>query len=258
VIASLRSEDKQNGAYPYLTGIINFQEGDYKKAIKNFSLSLLFHEENPEAWYYQGRSWLLLGKPVPARESFRNLINHKTSAWKAKGYYAMAQADKTEKKYRAMVESLEKSIESEFNMDAYLSLVQTLVHLRENRRAEEVLKQLPPRDHHHPKAVAARAEVLLSQDKKMEAYQILKRGLGTNPNHCDLLLEFAKTNWKLGNYKNASSNSKFAIKMCPDNPDSYLYLGYVAFKIFDKKDAKKQFKKYLNMGGDENLLPKGY
>ena len=157
-----------------------------------------------------------------------------------------------------MTENLNKSLDEEFDMAVSYRLTKTLVDLRQTSAAEKVAGRALEKSDKHPKSVAAQAEILLEKGRRMEAFRILKRSLRANPNDCDLLVEFAKTNWRLGNYDNVKSNSKYVRKMCPDIPDAHLYLGYVSYKISDKGDAKKHFKNYLKLGGNEKLLPSGY
>ena len=104
----------------------------------------------------------------------------------------------------------------------------------------------------------ARVEVLLGQKKVRQAHKIMGELVKENNQDCEVLMTFVKVNWNRGFERPVRSNSNYVTQLCPERSDPYLYLGLVADKFFNKKEAKKQFKQYLKMGGNKNLLPKGY
>ena len=91
-----------------------------------------------------------------------------------------------------------------------------------------------------------------------EAFNLLKKGMEKNPHDCILLEGFVKANWMMGNYGSVASNSERMKTACPDISAAHLYLGLVAHKKFQKKEAKDHFKRYLQMGGDKAMVPDGF
>ena len=157
-----------------------------------------------------------------------------------------------------MVKLLKKSLKEKFNWEPMYLLTQGLIYTRDIPAAEDLIRQAHKRNKEHPITISAKAELLLAKSRKTDAYRLLQRGLKKHPRSCDIVLQMAKVNWRMGNLNNVTSNSKFALSVCPDKPEPYLLLGYVANKEYNKKEARKQFKTYVKRGGNSELLPKGY
>ena len=113
-------------------------------------------------------------------------------------------------------------------------------------------------DKSDPLAIKAGIDVMIVKKQYTKALRLLQDGLKKQPQSCDLLMSFVKVNHAKGYEKLVVSNSKFVIKLCPDLAEPHFYLGMIAHKFFDKKEAKKQFKIFKKMGGNKSMLPKGY
>jgi predicted Zn-dependent protease len=109
-----------------------------------------------------------------------------------------------------------------------------------------------------PSAVQAMGDVLLARNRKSEALSLTKKALQENPNSCELLISSAKINFAAGNYETSRSNSTYAISICPDEATPYFYVGAVADKKYNKKEAKSMFKAFRKHGGDEVMVPAEY
>jgi hypothetical protein len=102
------------------------------------------------------------------------------------------------------------------------------------------------------------AEVLIAQGKKSEALKMVGESLQENPNSCELRLGAAKVHYLAGNYESSRQNGMFAIENCPDDPGGYFFVALISDKKYQKGDAKKYFKGFVEHGGDAKLVPKEY
>ncbi len=239
-------------------GNIYSQEGDYKKAIKEFNKAQKARSNYMEATFETGMAWIYLKKWEKAEEEFKALSASNDARWKAKAHFGNAKIKEHQKDYAGMVEELKKSMEVVFNWESMYLLTQGYIYMKDIPSAETLIGEVHNINKDHPITIAAKAELLLSKNRKNDAFRLLQRGLENHPRSCDLVLQLAKVNWRMGNFKNVSSSSKFALSVCPDKPEPYLLLGYVAHKEYNSKEAKKQFKLYEQRGGNLALLPEEF
>ncbi|MFC1585274.1 tetratricopeptide repeat protein [Fibrobacterota bacterium] len=258
IIESLKKYGRTSAEHAYISALIYVQQEKHKKGIREFDRALKLEHRHPGALYHRGISLLKMEKTKKAGLSFKKLTGYRDSSWKARGYLGMAWVDQVRKDYTSMAENLKLSLKHNFSVEAVHTLTRTLIQLKHVDTAEKVVEAAYKLNSRHPKMIAAKAEVLLAKDMTNQAYRFLKNSLYKNPHSCDLLIEFAKVNLSMGNYDNVSEGSRHALRKCPDLPDAYLLLGYAAFKEYRKKEARKQFKHYLKLGGDVQQLPEKY
>ncbi|MBF0432937.1 MAG: hypothetical protein HQK83_16760, partial [Fibrobacteria bacterium] len=163
-----------------------------------------------------------------------------------------------EKKFEAVEAHLKKSIDFAKNGEALYLL--TLVSLRKKdksgaKRYAEMASAVDPND---SKGIMAKIEVMLASRQERQANSLIKKALAKNPKSCDLLITSAKVSWFLSKDDDVRTSSEKVVGLCPEMEMAYFYLGMVAHRFMEKKQAKKYFKLYKKFGGEESLIPKGY
>jgi tetratricopeptide (TPR) repeat protein len=258
LVMKLLSRDNTNAEYYYLYGLCLYKQTRYAEAKKEFNKALQYKAHYPEAIYQLGMCELKAKKIESAKDLFTQLKSNKKRTLAAQGYLGLAQVFERERKYEAMAHHLEKSVGLATSIEAMYRLTIANIYLKKAQEAKKWSDKAQALDAESHYAIMAKTELLLAQGRKSEAMRIIKKARTDYPNSCELLLTFIKANWIMGYAQPVKSVGSFVIKKCPDMEMVYYYMGMVAHRFFDKKEAKKQFKLFVKYGGDASLLPKGY
>gem|GEM_PF-5721038 len=258
VVDDLLKRNKYNAELYHLRGMSYYQEGDCRRANKDFDKALKYDPDLMDAVYYTGMCLLKDERNKDAQNYFKELSQHNNPSFAARGFLGMGLVFESEKKWEAADNFLQKSVEKFELPDAYNGLARVYLKLRRPGDAEKMARKAIALEPENPNSLGVLAEILVAQNRRQEALAMAKKALQENPNSCPLLESSAKINYLAGNYETARQNGQYAISRCPDNANPYLYVALVAEKKFDKKTAKTNFKKYLKNGGDKEMVPKDY
>jgi tetratricopeptide (TPR) repeat protein len=258
ILERLIRANRYHAGYYHYRGLSYYQERNYAKAKKDFDQALKFNPDHMEAVYHTGLCLMKEGRTADAKNYFKELSQHSNPVWQAKGFMGLGLAFESEKKYEAAENFLSKSVNADATAEGLAYLAKVLLKLRKpgdaGRNAAKALELNPGL----PTAVMAMADVMLAQNRKAEALALTKKSLQENPNSCELLISSAKINFAAGNYETSKSNSTYAISICPEEATPYFYVGAVADKKYNKKEAKDMFKAFRKHGGDEVMVPAEY
>lgn len=258
VISRLLSSSKYNAALYHLRGMSYYQDHNCGKAKKDFDQALKYNPDYMESVFYTGICLYKEGENTNAQNYFKELSHHNNVQWAARGYMGMGLVFESEKKMEAAQNYLQKAVTAAELPEAYGHLARIHLKMRKPADAERMARKALEFQPGEPVAVGTLGEVLVAQNRKNEALSLIKKALQENPNSCPLLTSSAKINYAAGNYETSRQNGVYAISLCPDEALPYLYVGLVADKKYNKKEAKESFKKFKKHAGDESLIPTEY
>jgi tetratricopeptide (TPR) repeat protein len=258
VLNNLIRNSKYNAALYHLRGMSYYSENNCKKATKDFDQALKYNPDYMEAVYYTGVCLLKERRDQDAQNYFKELSQHNAPQWMAKGFMGMGLVFEGQKKIEAAENYLQKATTAYDDAEAYSHLSRVYMKRRKLADAERTARKALTIKQDEPLALGTLGEILVAQNRKNEALALTKKALADHPHSCPLLVSSVKINYSSGNYDTARQSGLYAITECPDEYLPYLYIGLVADKKYNKKEAKENFKKFLKAGGDENLIPSEY
>ncbi|HLP43550.1 MAG TPA: tetratricopeptide repeat protein, partial [Fibrobacteria bacterium] len=258
ILEALIRGNSYHAGYYFYRGLSYYQERDWSKAKKDFDQALKYNPDYMEAVFHIGLCLMKEGRVADAKNYFKELSQHSNSAWQAKGFMGLGLAFESERKWEAAENFLSKSVNADPSAENSSYLAKVLLKLRRPGDAERHARKAMELNPSLPAAVQAMSDVLLAQNRKADALALNKKALQENPNSCEILISSAKINFAAGNFETSRSNSTYAITLCPEEATPYFYVGAVADKKYNKKEAKDMFKAFRKHGGDEAMVPADY
>jgi predicted Zn-dependent protease len=250
--------DRTNAEFYYILGVSYLKGGDFRKAKKELDNALRYKAHYPDAIYQIGLTEMKLKDYAKAKGFFQQLKLEKKKKWKAKGHFGLAMCFIFENKWEAVEHNLEKSLEYEKSIEVMYRMTQVSLKLKKKATAKRWATKAETADSKNPFAILARVEILLSEGSKGAAMRKIKAAVAEYSQSCEVLLTFVKVNWLMGYDKQVKSNAQYVVNLCPDMEMAYFYLGMVAKRFYDKKEAKKQFGLYKKYGGNPAIIPADY
>lgn len=156
-----------------IDAVQTYTEGNYKKAIAEFSNIVWNNKENDAAWYYKGLCEIYLNQPTAAQDDIKKAIAlDSANFWYrealARIYGATGQKDLTIAAYEKLVKDFPRKPELQYTlMNLYLSDNQLDKALKAIDEIETVSGKSDP-------TVITRYRILLQQNKPGEAHDALK------------------------------------------------------------------------------------
>ncbi|MFC1586491.1 tetratricopeptide repeat protein [Fibrobacterota bacterium] len=163
-----------------------------------------------------------------------------------------------EDKWEAVEHNLERSLKYEKSAETMYRLTQVSLKLKKKSNARKWSSMAEKKFPDDLYTILAKVDMSLADDKKTQAMRAIKKAVSAHPQSCDVLMSFVKVNWMMGYDKPVRSNAQYVTDLCPDMEMAYFYLGMVAHRFYDKKEAKKQFKRYKKYGGNMLIVPEAY
>jgi predicted Zn-dependent protease len=250
--------DRTNAEFHYILGEAYFKGGSFRKAKKSLDNALRYRAHYPDAIYQIGLTEMKLKSYEKAKGFFQQLKLEKERKWKAKGHFGLAMCFIFENKWEAVEHNLEKSLEYEKSIEVMYRMTQVSLKLKKKATAKRWTSKAEAADSKNPFAILARVEILLAEGSKGAAMRKIKTAVAEYSQSCEVLLTFVKVNWLMGYDKQVKSNSQYIVSLCPDMEMAYFYLGMIAKRFYDKKEAKKQFGLYKKYGGNPAIIPTDY
>jgi len=258
MLKGLMKKDRHNADHYYVRGLSYFKQAKYRLAKKDFDKAISIRARFPEVVYYLGMCELKIGNTKKAKEFFQELKISKDAQWKAKGLLGLATAFVGEKKWTAAEHHLELAVQAYPLTEAMYRLTQVNIKNKKYTKAGTWVAKMKRIDSKDVYTIMGNVDLLLARKMKTDAMREIKKGMKSHPNDCDIKLIFIKVNYTLGYDKPVKSNAEFVASQCPEMEMSYFYLGMIAHRFFDKKEAKKQFKLYKKYGGNTSIIPNEY
>lgn len=156
-----------------IDAVQTYTEGNYKKALAEFSNIVWNNKENDAAWYYKGLCEIYLNQPTAAQDDIKKAIAlDSANFWYrealARIYGATGQKDLTIAAYEKLVKDFPRKPELQYTlMNLYLSENQLDKALKAIDEIETVSGKSDP-------TVITRYRILLQQNKPGEAHDALK------------------------------------------------------------------------------------
>lgn len=156
-----------------IDAVQTYTEGNYKKALAEFSNIVWNNKENDAAWYYKGLCEIYLNQPTAAQDDIKKAIAlDSANFWYrealARIYGATGQKDLTIAAYEKLVKDFPRKPELQYTlMNLYLSENQ----LDKALKAIDEIETVSGKSDH---TVITRYRILLQQNKPGEAHDALK------------------------------------------------------------------------------------
>ncbi|MEO6095493.1 MAG: tetratricopeptide repeat protein, partial [Fibrobacteria bacterium] len=258
ILEELVKREENNADYHFLLGRCYYEDRNYSKAKREFDEALKYRQDHLEAIYYTGLSGIRLGRAEAARNYFNELAERTSADWKAKGLMGVGMTFAAQGKPEAAENFYQRSLLILETAEAEALLALSKRRLGGPENWVPLAKKSYELDNRQPKAVLAMGEALIAQGKKRDALKHFQEAVLNDPNSCDLLAGFAKSQYLTGAFQAGLSTSSTAINICPQEPEPYFYAAVSSDKLHNRKEAEDFFKSFRKAGGDAEMLPADY
>ena len=242
-VALLKKLKVDSFQYHLAQGIINHQDGDYKKATAQFKKAVRLNQTNDSRVFY--RYGLLqhdMGKHQLAIKNFRRAV--KLSAENYSYRLALGQALFAVKKYKEVVKVLKKEQYKEQKQYKALQLLADSEYRQ--RHYKEALEYIQRALQLYSKSVRlyyTKATILFAMKDFNAAQKAIDTALLVDMTDADSYLLYAKIFIATGDYKSAMDKINAAERIDDANPVLYLLKGVVAKNLDDYHQALNYFQK---------------
>lgn len=238
-------------AAAYRAGLSAYNDGDYKRAVREFRRVLSVDRKNPEANYFAGMSYIGQDKPKRAVKYFKNAVKYRPTFIEANEQYALTlvRLEKIEdaKEQLAAMEEMANSNPSG-RLTAGIERVRTAVET--GSVPDQInIAQAPTGDVDVANLLYADAVKLINTNQYEAAISELYKTQYEVGLHADIQNYLGYTHRKLGRYEEAKVYYKRALSLNPEHRGAHEYLGELYIEIGDMKNARRQLAKLDNICG---------
>ena len=219
--------DLAAGAW-YSAGCLRVQQGEYEKAIYDFSKSLELKPDYVEAYYGRGEAWLKIGKLKEAIDDFGKVLEIDPDYVKA--YYSRGFANLSRSKYKDANIDFKKALELKSNyIEAKKRLEETEVYL-------ESIKPLNPNTA-NAEEYYSRGAARLKVGEFKKAIGDFDKALKLNSDYVEAYYSRGAAQFSIGQYQLAVADYNEFIRLNLGSPSAYANRGEAKIKLKQYKSA---------------------
>jgi len=224
----------------------------YTEALTQLQLIIAAKPDYLQAWLITGVLELQTGKPAAAEQALKRYIelaapkaNDASRAATDRGltqaYLTLAQIAEQRKDFPAADAWLKRIDRSEDILSAQLRRAALLGHQGKLEEALQLIRSQPEKSPTDARLkIAAEIELLQSNKRYQEAYQLLAQASAHDPDSFDLIYDQAMLAEKLGNLKEMESLLRKVIAAQPTSAHAYNALGYALAEHNMRLDEARQ------------------
>lgn len=229
IINIVEGIDKNLTAEAWLSiGYLRVQQGEYEKAVSNFSKSLELKPDYVEAYYGRGDARLKIGKFKKVIDDFDKVLELKPDYVKA--YYSRGLANLSLSKYKDANIDFKRALELKPNyIEAKKGLEETEVYL-------ESIKPLNPNTA-NAEVYYSRGAARLKVGEFKKAIGDFNKALKLNSDYVEAYYSRAAAQFSVGQYQFAVADYNKFILLNPGSPSAYANRGEAKINLKQYKSA---------------------
>jgi len=229
-------------AVAYRAGLDAYQEGNYRKAAREFRKVISVDRKNPQANYLAGMSYIGLDKPKRALKYFRTAVKARPGFIQANEQYALTLValEKMEDA-QAQLQVMEEMLAGNTSEALAKSVERVRTAVETGQVPDQLNLALAPKGNTElGNLLYADAVRLINTEQYSAAITELYKTEFEVGLHADVQNYLGYTHRKLGRYEEAKSYYAMALKLNPEHLGAHEYLGELYIEIGDMKNARKQ------------------
>ncbi len=239
----------------YALGLTRFQEGNYQKALENFSMALSIGQDEKNSRYNLGRTYYEMGEYQKAVDEFNRVLEIAPDSQNT--YYYLGRAYLVAGDYEGAMKALESAVDYDGNdSTAYYYLGMSNYKKNDYRKAASAFTRAISLDESLKQAYYYRGVSYYFLYKYGESLQDIDKYLESYPEDANAYYYKGLIYYISLEDDEAIGNFSKALELDPEFFRAYYYRGYLNYDNGQVEAAKMDYEKLFQMAPDDKFTQK--